>query len=470
MTENSTPVAEHQRPSSSASASTLIDEAEPPPLYDDINFASTQEKTTEATSVEDSQRPPTDVSMIDLDSEKMTDTPQTDAEKPLGIDDKVLQALETQKRSSGTEQQDVEEVIGSIVNLLQSAIQSDQTDSETGIQYEKIMEMFFITTVNYTKKFGEPKYQSEISYDRSITAFPSSDGESDLYDCLASNFDQQVLEESKLSRYTSIRALPPVLHVLIQRTKSDGTKNDHPVIIPETLYLDRYMDRDQDSADFQRRKQEWAFASRLRDLKRLAADADETKPSGETLERIGRGEMQAPKEDVPMSEDLIEVEPEEEDWTFDGPVEDEFLIINQKETSKNGQVNGDTSFSWEGYREAEEKVNELRSNEWARCQKQLNESYNTTKDHAYRLEAVICHRGRMTSGHYWVWIRDFEDQVWRCYNDSNVKVYADENEVFEELNTKGDPYYLCYVRDEDKQKWVSVPKRGPKANGEEPGE
>ena len=65
--------------------------------------------------------------------------------------------------------------------------------------------------------------------------FPAENGPCSLYDALGRNFDQQILEESKLSRYTTIRTLPPILHVLIQRTQSNGSKNGNPVIIPETL-------------------------------------------------------------------------------------------------------------------------------------------------------------------------------------------------------------------------------------------
>ena len=89
----------------------------------------------------------------------------------------------------------------------------------------------------------------------------------------------------------------------------------------------------------------------------------------------------------------------------------------------------------------------------------LDEDYNRSQEHPYQLEAVICHRGRLSSGHYWVWIRDFEDGVWRCYNDGEVGVETDTEKVLRDLSTGGEPYYLCYVRDKDKEELVSVPKR-----------
>jgi hypothetical protein len=84
-----------------------------------------------------------------------SDVRMADVEEPQTVDQKVLTALEHQKRSSGTDQQDVEEVMGSIINRLQAAIRPSSVDKKTGIQLEKIMETFFVTTVNYTKKFHE---------------------------------------------------------------------------------------------------------------------------------------------------------------------------------------------------------------------------------------------------------------------------------------------------------------------------
>jgi ubiquitin carboxyl-terminal hydrolase 25 len=82
---------------------------------------------------------------------------------------------------------------------------------------------------------------------------------------------------------------------------------------------------------------------------------------------------------------------------------------------------------------------------------------------AYRLHAVVCHAGATASaGHYWVWIHDFERDVWRKYNDTVVSVHPAEF-VFGELNTKGEPYYLAYVRADEVQNLVSVPARKPQA-------
>ena len=396
-----------------------------------------------------------DVSMVDV------------TEETKEIDIKVLKALEHQKRSSGTDQQDVEEVIGSIISLLQAAIRPSHVDEATGIQREKIIETFFVTTVNYTKKFDEKEYQHEISYDRSITAFPAPDGPCHLYDALGRNFDQQVLEESKLSRYTAIKSLPPILHVLIQRTQSTGSKNANPVVIPETIYLDRYMDAPHDSPEFQRRMEDWATASRLTDVKNYMTEAENLKGAGALMDKLGKATRESStSSDAMVVDRLPSLDSSQDDWSFDGPIEDDFLVV-RKEDSEQQPANPEEQpqnrdlGAAEGFEEAVNAVGRMVEKEFSERERTIMEHFDSSREHAYRLEAVICHRGLLHAGHYWVWIHDFDLGVWRCYNDANVTAEHDTEKVLRDLSNGGEPYYLCYVRDKDKQDWVSVPKREP---------
>ncbi|KAJ6440987.1 ubiquitin hydrolase [Purpureocillium lavendulum] len=402
-----------------------------------------------------------------VDGAKATtgDVVMADASEPETVDQKVLNALEHQSRSSGTDQQDVEEVMGSIINRLQAAIRPSSIDAKTGIQLEKIMETFFVTTVNYTKKFDDKSYQHEISFDRSITAFPAPDGPCSLYDALGRNFDQQILEESKLSRYTAIKTLPPVLHVLIQRTQSTGRKNGNPVVIPETLYLDRYMDAPHDSPTFRRRVEDWSITDRIADLKSQIENVDANPTYMNFLNGIvngtesTRGNADAGEEPVTGTEP--EVVKTEETWDFDGPVEDDFLLVSPTKTHDD---NPPTTVSKEqadpvDVRETDLAVRLMMESELGQLEGTLNERLESMQSIPYRLHAVICHRGQLMSGHYWVWICDFEDRVWRFYNDESVQENRDTADVLHKLSTSGEPYYLCYVRDEDKEKYVDVPKR-----------
>ncbi|KAG5975965.1 hypothetical protein E4U55_007528 [Claviceps digitariae] len=391
------------------------------------------------------------------------------------VDQKVLNALEHQKRSSGTDQQDVEEVMGSIINRLQAAIQPTSVDERTGIQLEKIMETFFVTTINYTKKFDEKKYQSEVSFDRAITAFPAPDGPCSLYDALGRNFDQQILEESKLSRYTAIKTLPPVLHILIQRSQSMGSKNGNAVVIPETLYLDRYMDAPHDSPIFRRRVEAWALSDRIHDLKAQIAKVDNHPNYISYLENYSRAVVENAAAAAASDHDATGITTadremaetmslQEETWDFDGPVDDDFLLINSVATMSDSEQQGLVKPVSLSIRETDTAIRQMMENELRQREQALREQQENLKGTPYRLHAVICHRGQLMSGHYWVWIHDFEDNIWRWYNDADVKENKDTKAVLETLSGSGEPYFLCYVRDEDKMDFVNVPKRQPPAS------
>lgn len=82
--------------------------------------------------------------------------------------------------------------------------------------------------------------------------------------------------------------------------------------------------------------------------------------------------------------------------------------------------------------------------------------------HAYRLHAAFFHHGSASSGHYWIYIFDFHKEIWLKYNDIRVEEVKDTNEIFRrpseaefrQWNGPSNPYYLVYVRDEDKDRLV----------------
>lgn len=385
---------------------------------------------------------------------------------PSDMDEIVLKGLEHQDRSSGTEQQDVEEVIGSMINKLQAAIVPTSTDAETGIQMEKIMETFFVTTINYTKKFDEEQYQTEISFDRSITAFPAPDGPCSLYEALGRNFDQQMLDDSRLSRYTSIKSLPPILHVLIQRSQSIGQKNNNAVQIPETLYLDRFMDAPHDSEAFKRRVVEWSISSRLSDVRTSKLLCSGMPQSHQLIEKLMENMDQPDGPDAKLRELVNNPSPKRsrpEEWDFDSAA-DEAKLLESSVPDASGFC--DHPSPPKKVRSCEEETLKSMQREADYLERTLNDHFADQEAIPYRLQAVICHRGAMSSGHYWVWIHDFEQDVWRKYNDETVEVMADTNTVLQTLCSSGEPYYLCYVRDSDKDTHVNVPKRDPNPCGD----
>lgn len=87
----------------------------------------------------------------------------------------------------------------------------------------------------------------------------------------------------------------------------------------------------------------------------------------------------------------------------------------------------------------------------------ISTQFDDRKSMPYRLHSVFIHRGAVNSGHYWIYIRDFVDKVWRKYNDGYVTIVTDDSEIFgqEPGNRPATPYFLVYVKDGLKEDLVN---------------
>jgi ubiquitin carboxyl-terminal hydrolase 25/28 len=76
---------------------------------------------------------------------------------------------------------------------------------------------------------------------------------------------------------------------------------------------------------------------------------------------------------------------------------------------------------------------------------------------AYRLYAVFVHHGSVSFGHYYIYIFDFDKQIWRKYNDEYVTEVQNVDEIFKpgSTNNPPTPYFLVYVNDDMKSRLAS---------------
>lgn len=266
------PVNDKLELASSRSSQTLVDESE------DVVMMETQPQTSnENTSISQN-----------------TDVKMEDVAEPSSLKAKfeeISRRLEHSDRS-GTSQQDVGEIIGNILEHLMRAIRSEgPMPDKPDLQADRITETFFTTIVNYTVKtyptnglvtrIKDTPLNVEVVPERWITAYPeevdenslgtsnNTDGGSDarctLVEALDRYFSYEPIDDGSRARYSCIRSLPPILHICIQRSTPKG-KNKNPVIIPEILYLDRYMEAEEDSPIWLTRKRTWAIKERLKEL------------------------------------------------------------------------------------------------------------------------------------------------------------------------------------------------------------
>ncbi|KAI1820095.1 cysteine proteinase [Xylaria intraflava] len=405
---------------------------------------------------------------------------------PLSLEQKIAEVARRLEQSdrSGTSQQDVEEIIGNILEHLMRAIRPNgPMKSKPDLQADKVTELFFTTIVNSTIRtkaeaerdtlvpsVDEHILNEEVVPERWITAFPHPDKEhkmkNNMYEALDRYFSYELLADGDLARYTTIRALPPIVHICIQRSDASGVKNKNPVIIPEVLYLDRYMEADTGSRLWNTRRRVWAIKERIKELEsRYSVENVLKAPGSQSWNTHATDRAQVG--DNPRSEELIDLK--NELWQDMPPRSKRTLdtaqlseSVEAKPVKRRSVSRDDDNTSpkfadtlWEAGRQADE----TNSTELGHLRKEQADAFDCMKQHKYCLHAMICHSGGMNAGHYWVWVRDFKKQVWYKYNDSLVTEDSrDSQQVIDELNTSGDPYYVAYVRDTLKDELVEVPR------------
>lgn len=361
-------------------------------------------------------------------AEKRPPIPPRNKPAPINIAAKTEEDLRKERLSFGA-QQDVTEVIGNVLFRMSCAIKPVSIDSANyGEQIDSVRDTFYGSNTLHINKGGT--YQKSREEWNNIIVYPAPQGISSIYDALDVVYDEQMvsLEGSETNAYTTLSKLPPVLHIQIQRTSFDkvlqqASKNRNQVVFDETIYMDRYLE---DEKALIRRQEESKWKSRIRQLDtRMAA----LKASNSSNDSVSVAE--ALKSSKDFLEDIkadrmegVEIQP-----TLTTALEDRASEVSTESE------------------QLESEASDLR--------KKIREQYTDMRQHRYRLHAVFMHRGTTAYGHYWIYIYDFANDTWREYNDERVSVVDDRKRVFEQSG-EATPYYLAYVRDEDKDNLVDA--------------
>ncbi|KAK7745863.1 ubiquitin-specific protease ubp2 [Cytospora paraplurivora] len=400
-------------------------------------------------------------------------------ETTLSIEERITEAL-NDVSVTGTEQQDVEEVMGNILDHFHAAIKPTGTDKDTGKQTDIITETFYWSSVvkirNVDMKTGKAgsDFRSVPDLSRWMTAFPAKDEKTDLYGALDSNFDQEFQEDGN-EMVTAITRAPPILHIYIQRgqeIKGELSRNNNVVEIPERLFLDRYMDCATDSELFKKRQRSWNLKRRLQALDVSPPPEPPKEDNQAKKEEIKEAGYEVVEQNVEDYETQMIIDNGEEDYVSINvpslqPVSSENDLLSEGQQTSSGDVamGGMHESSLTNLdSDASRRLRDQTADEKLRLREELSTLFSDMTDVAYRLHAVICHGGGLGFGHYWVWIYDFDDNVWRSYNDERVEVHRDEAKVLRDLNSNGKPYYVAYVREDEISRMVKVPPRHAQAS------
>lgn len=325
-------------------------------------------------------------------------------------------------------QQDVIEVLTHAIFQLSCAVRPTGSDKR-GEQQDEIHDTFYGEEQQLVLN-GSASEREPVPF---LVLHLQVDNEpKDLYAALDNHFDVEALGDSEL--YQAITRLPPVLCCAFGRAISDGKggqkKVNHHVEISNTIFMDRYMAAPKESVLVARRNQAWQFKKELRRLK-------------------ARIQILEPEGAAPVDESLNTALAALQHLAEVGATEKiEGLTLESETIGKMSELS---------HQVREERVD--LKNRVAILEQQIKDSFTDAafRKQEYKLHAAFFHRGTVGSGHYWIYIFDHVNEVWRKYNDDNVTHVTNLKEIFGDPSddrnnpnwsayNPANPYFLIYVR------------------------
>lgn len=159
-------------------------------------------------------------------------------------------------------QQDVTEVISNLMFQAQCAIKPEGFAPD-GEQEDLVKSLFYGKTKTYTHAAKGVRSQEELFNDIKVNV---ASGPQSIYSALdyAHGFQTVSLADGEAEQYATLSQIPPILQIQVQRVQYDPEKhlafksNNH-LDLKEVIYMDRYMDSEDEGIIARRRK--------LKDLK-----------------------------------------------------------------------------------------------------------------------------------------------------------------------------------------------------------
>lgn len=342
-------------------------------------------------------------------------------------------------------QQDAAEVLSNIFDLLSCAIKCDQVVRE-GEQWDLIKNMFFsdVTTVRKTQPNPE---KSEEFRDHFLVSPGWRDR--NIYATLDDDFGQSELDDGVV-KYDYIDKPAPVQIINLRRLQFDRAKGEQVydrshISLESILHLDRYLGKTLSLPPnelLKLREAQWEKQKRLRILDESRAKLRDTDIDG----------LDAPDIIDETSTWLKELEQEhgqQGGYALPTPPPELADTLAEKAIQIRHEL-------------------EQIDSQMTQLETEVNTIFSEARDWPYRLHAVFTHRGGTKGGHYWIYIFDFQNGMWRKYNDDLVDA-VDENEVLGQVTgaTPSASTGVVYIREDLINTMTEAVKREPKAVEEE---
>ncbi|KAK5125256.1 hypothetical protein LTR85_000932 [Meristemomyces frigidus] len=350
--------------------------------------------------------------------------------------EKALAAAKTK----ATQQQDVAEVHDDIMFRLRSGM-LPTGEEESGEQKDALRDLYAIRVTETEVAKGVTSKPTPAVESCMLLKVPTEP--TDIYSSLDALFDLQPKEtKPDTEAYKSIRSLPPLLQISIPRigwdhNKNEGFKSEEFVRLEDELYMDRYCDTSHPQVP-ERRRRCWGWRKELQALK------NERKALSQTSVNQLDGPT-AMSDTASYLNSLQQANSTLREVGMDEIEIDEDLTSTLTSTAQEQQA----------------RLSELQA-EIEDLQKRLDFQFEDLKNLKYRLAAVFIHRGTHGHGHYWVYIHDFANNIWRNYNDEHVSEVTKLEDIFEAKTwNQGTPTYAVYVQDGKKEEIVQPVCREP---------
>ena len=332
-------------------------------------------------------------------------------------------------------QQDVAECVDNCLFQLEAALKPSAPSEADGEQMDLVKNLFY----------GRTKQRLDVAdntakEERFSNTIVTLDKEGqDVYHALDGVFDERQVElgGKQVKLNLTIAQAPPFLQIQIQRAAFDlksmsAIKSNIYLALDQTIFLDRYMDTDNDML-LAKREEYWQ-------LKRDLARTEEVK--AELVNMLAASEVAGPPTpDHIWSATANEVHSEDDDIAHIENVEDVPLSEVRRGSVK---LIKEDSISLT-HEELEIALRASTAQEESLTYK-IAHAFDDHLQHEYLLHSVFIHRGEATHGHYWIYIYDFQLDKWRKYNDEEVTDVS-KSEVFKDRrNMNENPYMLTYLR------------------------
>ncbi|KAF2130143.1 ubiquitin C-terminal hydrolase-like protein [Dothidotthia symphoricarpi CBS 119687] len=335
-------------------------------------------------------------------------------------------------------QQDAAEVMTNILDLLSCAFKGEGVLRD-GEQDDLMKKLFFsdVTVVRNT-----PEGVLNLSELRDHFLVSPGGRQRSIYAALDDDFGLGDLENG-ITKFEYIAKAAPIQIINLRRIQYDrkqGQVYDRVQIdLETTLHLDRYLGETKSLAESQLlelRRAQWKKQKELRVLGEQQKEFQTTEIQGVDLasavEETGSFLADLAKEAGNAGERLLPTPPPE--------LSD---VLHEKAKSLRKEL---------------EEI----SAAMAGLESEIDTIFKDCNDHPYRLHAVFTHRGPPNGGHYWIYIYDFQSNMWRKYNDSSVDA-VDEQEIFTQEQTNPPPCStgVVYIREDLVDMLTQAVKREP---------